>query len=194
MIPAGKAFFLPESFFSIYGHGFGPSAGCKGAALELCGVQVLLDGEPIEIQYAQEVQINVRMFDSTPSHPVSRLVVISGGHHSDPVEVRRLPETATISLDGFAEHRWPGVWIHVELSPTLGVSYPSMATPWDFACDDFEVRKDGKLLTPLPHPELGLVYSGPSCPGNNRPSQSRRPQEPWLPLHLPVPLRTTRHL
>lgn len=178
----GQGLLPPGIVFSIYGHGFGPSAGCKGAALELCGVQVLLDGEPIEVQYAQEVQINVRMPDSTPSHPVSRLVVISGGHRSDPVEVRRLPDTATISLDGVARIDGP-VWIHVELSPTLGVSYPSMARPWDFACDEFEVRKDGKLLTRLPHPELGLVYSGPSCPGTIglRNPEGRKSR---LPLHL----------
>jgi len=178
----GQGLLPPGIVFSIYGHGFGPSAGCKGAALELCGVQVLLDGEPIDVQYAQEVQINVRMPDGTPSHPVSRLVVISGGQRSDPVEVRRFPDTATISLDGVARIDGP-VWIHVELSPTVGVSYPSMASPWDFACNEFEVRKDGKLLTPLPHPELGLVYSGPSCPGtvNLRIPEDRKSR---LPLHL----------
>ncbi len=172
----------PGIVFSIYGHGFGPVAGCKGAALDLCGVQVLLDGEPIEVQYAQEIQINARMPGAMPSQPVSRLVVISGGRRSDPVEVRRLPETASIALDGVARVNGP-VWIHVELSPTLGVSYPSMARPWDFACDDFEVRKDGKLLPQLSHPALGTAYSGPSCPGtiSLRNSEGRKSR---LPLHL----------
>lgn len=175
MLPPGTA-------FSIWGHGLGPDAGCKGAALELCGVQVLLDGVPIEIEYAQQVQINARMPDSAPSRPRSRLVVMAGGRRSEPVEVRRLPDVPTIALDGVARVKGP-VWIQVELSPHTGVSYPSMATPWDFGCDAFEVRKDGKLLAPLPLPVLGGVYSGPSCPGtiglgNGEGRKSR------LPLHL----------
>jgi hypothetical protein len=172
----------PGIVISIYGHGFGPAAGCKGAALELCGVQVLLDGKPIEVQYAQEVQVNARIPDDTPGQPVSKLTVISGGRRSDPVEVRRLPETAIIALDGVARADGP-VWIHIELPHSLGVSYPSMAWPWDFACDGFEVRKDGKLLASLPHPNLPMAYSGPSCPGTiglgNSGARTSR-----LPLHL----------
>lgn len=172
----------PGIVFSIYGHGFGPLAGCKGAALELCGIQVLIDDKPIEVQYAQEAQINARMLDTQPSQPVSRLVVISGGRRSDPVEVRRLPEIATIAPDGIARVDGP-VWIRVELSPTTGVSYPSMARPWDFACDEFEVRKGGKPVASIPHPELGLAYSGPSCPGTIgvRKPEGRKSR---LPLHL----------
>jgi hypothetical protein len=176
----------PGMVIAIYGHGFGPPAGCKGAALELCGVQVLLDDKPIEVQYAQEIQINARMPDEAPSQPVSRIMVISGGRRSDPVEVRRLPETAIIALQGAGRVNGP-VWIHVELPHSLGVSYPSMAWPWDFACDEFEVRKDGKPLTPLPHPRLGMAYSGPSCPGTinlgNQPWQSQG-RVSRLPLHL----------
>jgi hypothetical protein len=178
----GQGLLSPGTVFSIYGLGFGPTTGCKGAALELCGVQVLLDGEPIEVQYAQEVQINARMPGGAPSQPVSRLMVISGGRRSDPVEVRRLPEIATIALDGVARVNGP-VWIHVELSPGLGVSYPSMARPWDFACDEFEVRKGGKLLPPLPRPTLALMYSGPSCPGIISLHNPESP-ESRLPLHL----------
>ena len=173
---------LPGIVISIYGHGFGPSAGCKGAALELCGAQVLLDDKPIEVQYVQEIQINARMPDEAPSQPVSRITVISGGRRSDPVEVRRLPETAIIALNGAARVNGP-VWIHVDLPHSLGVSYPSMARPWDFACDEFEVRKDGKPLTPLPHPELGFAYSGPRCPGTiNLGNPETRVSR--LPLHL----------
>lgn len=172
----------PGTVFSIWGHGFGPDVGCRGAAVELCGVEVLLDGEPIEVQYAQQVQINARMPDATPIRPRSRLVVVAGGRRSDPVEVRRLPDVATIALDGVARVNGP-VWIHVELGPNLGVSYPSMATPWDFGCDAFEVRKAGKPLTPLPNPRLGMVYSGPACPGliALRNAEGRKSR---LPLHL----------
>jgi hypothetical protein len=172
----------PGIVFSIYGRGLGPAAGCHGAAAELCGVQVLLDGEPIEVQYSQEFQINARMPDGTPPRPVSQLTIISRGRPSQPTDVRRLPEIALISPDGVARVDGP-VWIHVELSPTLGFAYPSMARPWIFACNEFEVRKDGKLVAPLPHPDLGLAYSGPSCPGTISllDAEGRKSR---LPLHL----------
>ncbi len=172
----------PGIVFSIYGRGFGPSTGCRGAALELCGVRVLVDDKPIEVQYAQEVQISARMPDGAPGQSVSRLTIVSRGRASDPVEVRRLPATATIALDGVARVDGP-VWIHVELSPTLGVSYPSMARPWDFACDQFEVRKEGKLLPPLPHPQLPFLYSGPACPGTIA-LHGPEGRKSRLPLHL----------
>ena len=172
----------PGMVFSIWGHNYGPKAGCKGTGTEACGVQVLLDGEPIEVQYTNDVLVNARMPEGAPKQPVSRLVVVSGGRRSDPVEVRRLPDTAVISLDGDAHVDGP-VWIRVELPRSLGVSYPSLSRPWDFACDAFEVRKDGKPLDPIPHPPLGMAYSGPSCPGTvNRGDPASSPSR--LPLHL----------
>jgi len=171
----------PGMVFSIWGHGYGPHDGCKGSGTEACRVQVLLDGTPIEVQYTNDVLINARMPDASPNQPVSHLVVVSSGLRSVPVEVRRMPENAVISLDGVARVDGP-VWIHVDLSRGLGVSYPSMARPWDFACDGFEVRRNGNLLPPIPHPMLGMIYSGPPCPGtaglSDGKSQSR------LPLHL----------
>jgi hypothetical protein len=81
----------PGIIISIYGRDFGAVNGCSGPALDLCGVQVLLDGKPIEIQHVNDVQINARIPDGVPSQRTSRLTVVSGGHTSDPSEVRRLP-------------------------------------------------------------------------------------------------------
>src|ERR1700761_4235664 len=87
---------------SIWGHNYGPHEGCKGPATEVCRVQVLLDGMPIEVQYTNDVLVNARMPDAAPPPAVSQLVVVSGGLRSAPVEVRRGPEIATITLDGEA--------------------------------------------------------------------------------------------
>ena len=103
----------PGIVFSIWGHNYGPKDGCKGPATEVCGVQVLLDGAPIEVQFTSDVLINARMPEA-PGAAVSKLVVVSGGVRSEPVDVRRRPETAVISLDGVARVNGP-VWIHVEL-------------------------------------------------------------------------------
>jgi hypothetical protein len=171
----------PGIVFSIWGHGYGPKSSCKGPALEVCGVQVLLDDRPIEVEYTNDVLINARMPEDAPSQPTSRLVVSSGGRHSASVDVLRAPERAVISLDGEAHVDGP-VWIHVELPGSRDVGYPPMATPWDFACDSFEVRKNGKMMTPIPHRPRGMAYSGPSCPRGlpvSDPHASSR-----LPLHL----------
>jgi hypothetical protein len=69
---------------------------------------VLLDGAPIEVQYANDVLINARMPEAVGA-AISRLVVVSGGVASEPVEVRRLPEVAVISLDGSRARRWAGL-------------------------------------------------------------------------------------
>src|SRR6185312_14709416 len=100
------------------------------------------DGAPIEVQFVSDVQINARMpGGSGPA--ISKLVVVSGGVRSEPVDVQRAPELATISLEGVARVDGP-VWIHVEL-PHGYVSYPMRFAVGYFWCESFEVRRDGKL-------------------------------------------------
>jgi len=165
--------FPPGTLIGIWGHNFGPAAGCNGDATALCGVQVLLDGKPIAIQFVTDVQINARIPDDTPGQPISRLTVVSGGRTSDPVEVHRTAETVTIALDGVARVDGP-VWIHVD---SLRATYPPMRIiPWEFACDTFEVRKDGKPLAPLAHGMGGYGGSG------NIPSQRETFQRSTVPL------------
>ena len=168
----------PGIVFSVYGRDFGPAAGCRGAAKELCGVQVLLDGKPIEVQFTSDVLINARMPDAAPDRLVSLLIVIAPGGSSDPVEVRRLPETATISLEGVARVEGP-VWIHVELSRSQPVGYPAMVVPWEFGCDAFEVRKDGKPLDPIP-----VRMPAAAAPSSGCPQGAPGLQKSRLPLHL----------
>jgi hypothetical protein len=140
---------VPGIVFSIWGHNYGPKDGCKGPATEVCGVQVLLDGVPIEVQFTSDVLINARMPESA-GPAISKLVVVSGGVRSEPIEVRRQAEIAEISLDGVARVGGP-VWIRVQL-PHGSVSYPVLGWAADFGCASFEVRKDGKLLPAIAPP------------------------------------------
>ena len=171
----------PGSVFSIWGHNYGPKDGCKGPAAEVCGVQVLLDGVPIEVQFTSDVLINARMPEGL-GPVVSKLVVVSGGVRSEPVDAWRHPEPAVISLDGVARVGGP-VWIHVE-SPRSYVSYPPLRPAGDFACDSFEVRKDGKLLATIAPPPGMMVYSGPACPGYANQGKTAPVRANRLPLHL----------
>ena len=161
----------PGIVISIYGRGFGSSP------------TVLLDGKPLELLYAEDLLINARLPAGPPQQRVARITVVAGGQSSDPVEVRLLPETVKISLDGIARVDGP-VWIRVAAPPSIR-AYPPWSLPWDFACDAFEVRKDGKLRAPIPQPppQLGMAYSGPPCPGF---SYAGKPDAPTnsLPLHL----------
>jgi len=116
----------------------------------------------------------------TASAAVSRLVVVSGGVSSEPVEVRRLPETAVISLDGVAHVGGP-VWIRVQL-PHGSVSYPTFGFAEGFGCASFEVRKGGKLMSAIAAPRApsGGSFGYPSgCSNHGPPGPANR-----LPLHL----------
>jgi hypothetical protein len=67
----------------------------------------------------------------------------------------------------------------VELPRGLQIWYPATPVPWEFGCDSFEVRKDGKLLDPIPVRMPGGAAPGSSCPGGEPVAQKNR-----LPLHL----------
>ncbi len=95
------------------------------------------------------------------------------------------PALATISVEGIARVDGP-VWLHVELPPPLVVFYPVIQVPWVFWCDEVEVRKDDKLLTPIDLPKIPVVLFGTfGCPGNNADFKGHPPPfSNRLPLHL----------
>jgi len=189
----GASMIPPGAVILIYGRGFGvgcdgtalcdATSGCHGPALELCGVQVLLDGNPIIVQYVTGNRLNALMPAEPPDRPFSQLVVLSGGIRTNTVDLRRVPEGVTISLDGPASVDGP-VWIHVDLKPPDRLSYPLMSVPWEFECEEFEFRKDGKALSPLALPNIRVVTFGSfPCPGYAAPGTATVFQN-RLPLHL----------
>ena len=58
---------------------------------------------------------------------------------------------------------------------------PALLLAGDFACDSFEVRRDGKLLVSIAPPRGGMGGSGPACPGY---ASNYAAGENRLPLHL----------
>jgi len=179
---------VPGADMSIYGRYLGSrTSGCAATAGGLyasnaCDTQVLIVDKPAILLFVSEGQINFKVPLDVPPSDGAELRVVYRGQSSMPLTMRVGPEKTTVSLDGVARVDGP-IWIHVELPHSLGLSYPPMSYPWDFACTGFEVRKDGNLLPPLSHPALVVTYTGPACPGeislrNTDGVKSR------LPLHL----------
>ena len=95
------------------------------------------------------------------------------------------PAPAVISVQGVARVDSP-VWIQIELPRPFVVFYPVMYVPWVFWCDEFEVRRNGKLIPQIDLPKLPLVYFGAfGCPGSNADFNGHPPPfSNRLPLHL----------
>jgi hypothetical protein len=181
---------VPGAGMSIYGQYLGSTtSGCAVSAdsryaSNPCDTQVLIGDKPAILLFVSEGQINFKVPLDAPPSDRAELRVVYRGQSSMPLtmKVGPEPEKITVSLDGVARVDGP-IWIHVELPQSLGLSYPPMSYPWDFACTGFEVRKDGQPVIPLSHPALPMTYSGPACPGvislrNTDGVKSR------LPLHL----------
>ena len=177
----------PGMWISIYGDHLGPATPCTGNAdmrnretpssarphqsfsetlifpTELCGVQVFLAGRAAGLQYAGDKQINFKVPQETPIAGEAELkVVYAGQSHS--VTLRVGLETVALSLDSPAHAAGP-VWLRID--PPFGwydsVRYPIQIEPWNFGCQEIEVRRDGR---PLPR-TLPFVLVAPSwadCP------------------------------
>ena len=145
--------------------------------------QVLLDGKPLEIQYVSQSRINALMPANPADRPFSKLVVVSAGVQTNAVDIRRVPESIAISLDGAATVGGP-VWIHIDMKASDRLYYPHAPVPWEFECEEFEVRKDGRPLAPLALPAVSVVTFGANqCPGHAAPGPVTAFQN-RLPLHL----------
>jgi hypothetical protein len=173
---------------SIYGDRLGPIASCTGNAdttrretpsparprqshvetlifpTELCGVQVFLAGRPAGILYVSDTQINFKVPQETPVEGEAELkVVFRGQEHSVKLPVGL--DNVAISLDQPAHSGGP-VWLRID--PPLGwqdtVRYPVRIQPWEFGCQEIEVRRNGQ---PLPRiavrPGDGGISMGLIC-------------------------------
>jgi hypothetical protein len=177
----------PGMFISIYGDHLGPETPCTGNAdtqrketpsaarpnqsfaetlifpTELCGVQVFLAGRAAGLQYAADKQINFKVPQETAVEgEVELKVVYRGESHS--VNLRVGLENAALSLDRPAHAGGP-VWLRVD--PPFGwydsVRYPVQIEPWNFGCQDIEVRRGGQALPRIPVRITGASVGGLPC-------------------------------
>jgi hypothetical protein len=174
-------------FLSIYGEHLGPVPSCTGNAdtrrkespaaarpnqsfaetlifpTELCGVQVFLAGRAAGLQYASDSQINFKVPQDSPVEGEAELkVVFRGQEHS--VKLRVGLENAALSLDVPAHAGGP-IWLRID--PPFGwydtVRYPVQIEPWNFGCQEIEVRRDGQPLPRIPVQTGGGVSGGLPC-------------------------------
>ncbi len=182
---------------SIYGKHLGPKTGCTGGSggwpevKQLCGTAVTVGGVPASLAYVQEQQINLRIPYNVPTEGDVPFVVTSEGRASPGMAVRFSPYPATITHSGVAYVNMP-IWIEVRLPEPLSHSlrYPVTTYPADFGGHQFEVRRNGVLLSPsVPRQSLPIVDGGLSTVGAiGRGSRLGLPHEPKNPRRLPLHL------
>jgi hypothetical protein len=208
---AGPAKIIVPGFgMSLYGQHLGPSRdGCAASAdpqrretpnprrqdrrfedtsiypTELCGVQVFIGDKPAGLLYVSEKLIHFKIPQDSPESGSVDIRVVYMGQSSAPVTLAAGFEKTTISLEQPAYTGMP-VWLKAELPLDSSViRYPYYLGPAGFGCNEVEVRREGKLLTPTPGSDWtrhGFGGSGNACGSYGAALPSKRVGR--LPLHL----------
>jgi hypothetical protein len=199
----------PGRMFSIYGKNLGPTQSCvrsagpfrpdgpnSAAELEpveralpalLCGVQVLVDEEPVPLIYVHERQINFVVPGSRTFGDKVMLRVVRMDVSSIPIRLKFGPDRMWLSQQQATYTEMP-VWVHLynvsegkqpfQLGFVAPVIWPSEK------CPHIEVRYDGALLPELrtKNPPRRIAYSGSLCPA--LPVPDRQSLAGRIPLHL----------
>lgn len=196
----------PGELISIYGSRLGPAQPCQGQAdpdlretpnplrkdvgwnnllvfpKELCGVRVLVGGEPAGLLYVHRDQINFKVPQSVPMEGTVGLQVVHRGQASEVVQIVAGMAPLRLILPEPAYTNMP-IWVQVVIPPNRGadIQYPYSYGPSDIGCNELQLRKDGRLLEKTaPGPVGSGVGSGPMCgSGSYGNGHGNR-----LPLHL----------
>jgi hypothetical protein len=197
VLPSGSARLAPLApgmLVSIYGQNLGPERGCTSQAnvrgreviypQELCGVQVLVGNRASGLLYVQDKQINFQVPQEVALEGMTELLVVYQGRSNSAVRVPVGLGKVTLSVEGTARVGGP-IWIKVEMPYRWpDVQYPSGLPPFDFGCNQMEVRQNGALLPRVvAKSTMAVTFVGSPCggiaiPGNAPPHTGR------LPLHL----------
>jgi hypothetical protein len=198
----------PGRMFSIYGKYLGPADSCvrdagpfrpdgpnsaeEIAQVErtlpsaLCGVQVLIDEEPVPLIYVDEKQINFVVPGSRKFGNKVMLRVLRGGMSSVPVALKFGPDQMWLYQEQRTSTGMP-VWVRLyrlaesKIPIELPFLFPLLGS---VECPHIEVKFNGTLLPELkPRTPLRRVhYSGPPCPAP--PVPDRQSLAGRIPLHL----------
>jgi len=196
----------PGELISIYGSDLGPDQPCQGQAdpdlretpdpqwrdprwinlmvfpKELCGVRVLVGGEPAGLLYVHRDQINFKVSQSVPMEGTVGLQIIHGDQASMVVQVEAGLAPLRLILPERAFTNMP-IWVGVVIPPNRGayIEYPYSGGPGDIGCNELLVRKDGQLLKNIPTTRFGGGVSSGNICGS---SSSGDGYDNRLPLHL----------
>lgn len=175
----------PGMVLELYGQHLSPEPWCgqeripkAPLPLELCGVRVLINSTPAELMFVGPGQINFKIPAGVPAEGAAPFRVCVAETCSAPVSMRFAARTAVLTLERPASVRMP-VWIDVDAPPPYAIAYLCDGWPWSFPGYEFEVRRNGKPLAPLPQP--APPPGRPTAPNGSCLSGSPRGR---LPLHL----------
>ena len=158
----------PGMVLMLYGGHLAPEPVCGQPAvqpaLELYGVRVLIDTAPAELLYVSSGQINFKIPPDVPMEGFAPLRVCVGAACSTPVPMWFSTRTALISLEKPAYVHIP-VWIRVDPPPPYSVLYPCWNGPWMPSGYEFEVRRNGRFLAPMPQPSSPPTRGEPARSG-----------------------------
>lgn len=179
----------PGELISVYGSYLGPAQPCQGYAdpdlretpnplrkdvswdnllvfpKELCGVRVLVGGEPAGLLYVHRDQINFKVPQSVPMEGKVGLQIVHHGQTSAVVQVEAGLAPLRLILPEPAFTNMP-IWVQVVIPPNRGadIQYPYSGGPSDIGCNELQLRKNGRLLERTSPVRFGGgVGSGPMC-------------------------------
>lgn len=181
----GSKLLAPGMVVELWGQHLAPAPWCGQDRIpkpplprELCGVRVLIASRPAELMYVGDNQINLKIPADVFPEGMADFQVCVHDVCSAPVSMRFSAQTALLQLEGPAYVHMP-VWMDVDAPAPYIVPYPCGLWPWSFDGYEFEVRRNGQPLTPIPPPpeSAGKAVGNPDvCDHFTNPGR--------LPLHL----------
>jgi hypothetical protein len=198
----------PGRMFTIYGKHLGPADPCvrdtgpfrpdgpnsaevlgqveRTLPVALCGVQVLMDEQPVPLIYVHEQQIDFVVPGFRPFGKKVMVRVVRGALSSIPVALKFGPDAMSLYQD---EPAYAGMAVWVRLYKLAETKTPvelpfGISLFWSPECPSIEIKYDG---VPLPkrrsqNTPRRIAYSGPPCP--TLPLPDRRSLAGRIPLHL----------
>jgi hypothetical protein len=167
--------------WELYGQNLAAQQTCGAAnppySTEICGVRVLVGSTAAELMYVSSGQINLKVRADAPDEGLVPFRVCVGEVCSEPVMMRFSKHTALLSQEGPVYVHMP-VWIRLDPPFPHHVYYPCGDWPWSFPQYEFEVRRNGRNLTPLPQP------AAPASVGIAHDTRFCEPSRGLFPLHL----------
>lgn len=186
--PGPRAFTRGE-YASVLGWNLLPSPWCEAPhqqpepfPTEVCGVRVLIGRQPAGLMYLGPMgnrnmradQINFQIPLDGPADGMVPVQVCVGETCSKAIDAEFTDQDIILRFKGPAHVHMP-VWIDVEVPMNVRFEYPFSLCPWNFGGYEFEIRRNGQVLSPAPKP---------ACPAKSQWPFSNFRREPRLPLHL----------
>ena len=170
-------------WYSIYGKGLARDGECAqpaGSSRERCGVQILIDGNAVQLNFVSSSQINFLTEALATGEGTVELSHLLGGQTTT-IRVPRGPLPVKLGVQAQGRAGMP-VWLDVKI-PNRTVQFPVKMGPQRWGCHFVEVWRDGELLPRRPLAEDVVIGNGIGPCGvlglSGVPTKTNR-----LPLHL----------